>query len=96
MSDADRSARARTRQGRALLRKTRLQSSEADLTPINGADAVALVRQLTAESWSLAGLETLSYTRDRIPWRFVPGRAAREQDLADVKALEAIARRTSP
>jgi hypothetical protein len=76
MSDADRSARARARQGLATLRKTRLQRSEADITPISGPDAVALVRQLTAESWSLAGLEAPSYTRDRIPWRFVPGRSA--------------------
>ena len=74
MSDADRSSRARARQGRAILQKTRLQRSEADITPISGPDAVALVRQLTAESWSLAGLEAPNYTRDRIPWRFVPGR----------------------
>jgi len=59
-----------------VLRKSRLQRSEADLTPISGEEAVALVRQLTAESWSLAGLETPNYTRDRIPWRFVPGRSA--------------------
>jgi hypothetical protein len=76
MSDADRSSRARARQGRAILQKTRLRSLEADITPISGADAVALVRQLTAESWSLAGLEAPNYTRDRIPWRFVPGRPA--------------------
>ena len=76
MSDADRNARARARQGRAILRKARLQRVETDITPILGADAVALVRQLTAESWSLAGLESPNYTRDRIPWRFVPGRSA--------------------
>ena len=76
MSEADRNARARARQGRAILRKTRLQRSEADLAPMSGPDAVSLVRQLTAESWSLAGLELPTYTRDRIPWRFVPGRSA--------------------
>ena len=76
MSDADRSSRALARRGRAILQKTRLQSSEADITPISGPDAVALVRQLTAESWSLAGLEAPNYTRDRIPWRFIPGRPA--------------------
>lgn len=76
MSDADRSSRARARQGRAILRKSRLRRSEADLTPISGPDAVSLVRQLTTESWSLAGLEAPNYTRDRIPWRFVPGRSA--------------------
>jgi hypothetical protein len=76
MSDADRSSRARTRRGRAILRKTRLQASETDLTPIDGWDAVALVTELTAESWSLAGLDLPTYTRDRIPFRFVPGRSA--------------------
>jgi hypothetical protein len=53
-----------------------LQCSEADLAPISGPEAITLVRQLTAESWSLAGLAAPSYTRDRIPWRFVPGRSA--------------------
>lgn len=74
MSDADRRLRAQARYGRAVLRKARLQSREDDLTPIRGADAVGLVQQLTAESWSLAGLEVPAYTRDRIPWRFVAGR----------------------
>ena len=74
MSDADRRSRAAARQSRATLRKRRLQHVEDDLSPISGGDAVALVQQLTAESWSLAGLELPSYTRDRIPWRFVPGR----------------------
>jgi hypothetical protein len=76
MDDADRRERAQARQSRALLRKGRLQSREEDLSPIRGADAVGLVRRLTAESWSLAGLEAPSYTRDRIPWRFLPGRSA--------------------
>ena len=76
MSAADRSSRAEARRGRAILRKSRLQRAEADLTPMGGPDAVSLVRQLTAESWSLAGLELPTYTRDRIPWRFVPGRSA--------------------
>jgi hypothetical protein len=76
MGDTERRARAGTRQGRAVLRKTRLQPTEADLTPVRGPAAVALVRQLTAESWSLAGLEPPSYTRERIPWRFVPRRPA--------------------
>ena len=76
MSDSERSSRARARRGRAILRKSRLQRSEADLTPISGPEAIALVRQLTAESWSLAGLVAPNYTRDRIPWRFLPGRSA--------------------
>jgi hypothetical protein len=74
MSDADRRARAQARYSRAILRKTRLQRREGDLTPVKGPDAVALVEQLTAESWSLARLEVPSYTRETIPWRFVPGR----------------------
>jgi hypothetical protein len=74
MSDVDRSARAEARRGRAILRKSRLQRTEADLTPISGADAMTLVRRLTAESWSLAGLEVPTYGRDRIPYRFVPRR----------------------
>jgi hypothetical protein len=76
MTDTDRSARAQARQVRAVLRKSRSQRQEADLTPVSGPEAVALVLRLTAESWSLAGLEVPSYTRDRIPWRFVPGRSA--------------------
>ena len=76
MSHADRRSRAEARQGRAILRKSRLERAEGDLTPMSGPDAVSLVRQLTSESWSLAGLELPSYTRDRIPWRFVPGRSA--------------------
>jgi hypothetical protein len=74
MSDADRRLRAQARYSRAILRKGRLQGREDDLSPLSGPDAVALVQQLTAESWSLAGLPVPTYTRDRIPWRFVPGR----------------------
>lgn len=74
MSDVDRRRRAQARQSRAILRRGRLRRREDDLTPIGGTDAVALVQQLTAESWSLAGLEVPTYTRDRVPWRFVPGR----------------------
>ena len=76
MSAADRSSRARARQVRAILQKSRLQRAEADISPISGPDAVALVQRLTAESWALAGLEMPSYGRDRIPCRFVPGRRA--------------------
>lgn len=74
MSDADRRLRAQARQGRAILRKGRLDDREGDPAPISGPDAVALVQQLTAESWSLAGLEVPSYTRETIAWRFVPDR----------------------
>jgi hypothetical protein len=76
MSEAARRARADERQSRAILRKGRLQPREDDLTPIRGRDAIVLVQQLTAESWSLAGLEVPNYTRDSIPWRFVPRRSS--------------------
>jgi hypothetical protein len=74
MADALRRARAQTRSGRIVLRKGRLQPQEADLSPIDGPDAIALVETLTAESWSLAGKDVPSYTRDGIPCRFVPRR----------------------
>ena len=54
-----------------MLHKTRLLRHENDLSPIFGADAVSLVLQLTRESYRLAGLAEPSYTRDRIPCRFV-------------------------
>jgi hypothetical protein len=76
MSDAGRRIRAAARRRRATLRKGRLQPREDDLTPIRGRDAIVLVQQLTTESWSLAGLEAPSYTRDDIPWRFVPRRSS--------------------
>jgi hypothetical protein len=84
MSDADRRSRAAVRHGRATLRKSRLQQREDDISPLSGPDAVSLVQKLTAESWSLAGLELPDYTRATIPCHFVPRRRA------DVKALEAI------
>lgn len=74
MGDFDRSSRAQARHGRAILRKSRLQNLEEDLTPLSGPGAVSLVERLTTESWALAGFALPSYTRDRIPWRFVPGR----------------------
>jgi hypothetical protein len=74
MSAAERRLRAQARHDRTILRKSRLQAREDDLTPVRGPEAVALVERLTAESWSMAGLAMPSYTRDTIPWRFVPGR----------------------
>lgn len=74
MSEAGRRARAQGRQARAILRKTRLQAEEADLSPIRGAEAISLLSRLTREGWELAGLDEPTYTRDEIPCRFVPGR----------------------
>jgi len=75
MSTADRDARAQDRHGRATLLKTSVRDRGADLAPISGPLALELVSQLTAESWSLAGLELPTYTRVRIPCRFVPRRS---------------------
>ena len=74
MADADRRQRAFARRSRAVLHKTRLSAVEHDLSPICGPEAVSLVQQLTDESWALAGRLQPSYTRENIPYRFVPGR----------------------
>jgi hypothetical protein len=74
MSAADRARRAEARRKSASLHRTRLQRTEVDLDPVSGAAAVALVAQLTRESWSESGLPLPTYTRADIPIRFVPGR----------------------
>lgn len=72
MAEAGRRARAEVRRSRMVLRKSRLQPVEQDLSPLRGAEAVSLVYRLTRESWSLAGREEPAYTRGETPWRFVP------------------------
>jgi hypothetical protein len=74
MSDADRKVRARARRDVAVLRKTRLQAVEHDLSPIRGAEALELVWRLTIESWSLSGLGAPAYGRAETPYRFVSSR----------------------
>jgi hypothetical protein len=74
MADADRRQRALARRARTVLHKARLGDVEHDLSPLCGEEAVSLVKRLTDESWALAGPVQPSYTRDRIPCRFVPGR----------------------
>jgi hypothetical protein len=69
-----RAARAEQRRRTAVLRKSRLARTEHDMDPIRGERAVALVEQLTRESWAESGRPLPSYTRDTIPIRFVPGR----------------------
>lgn len=49
-----------------------MERDEVDLDPLSGEAAVSLVRRLTLESWSLAGLPLPEYTRAAIPVRFVP------------------------
>lgn len=70
--DTARRQRAAARTERTVLHKARLSTVEADLSPLRGAAAISLLTQLTRESWSLAGLESPSYERHRIPIRFVP------------------------
>jgi hypothetical protein len=71
MEDAGRRQRAEARRARAVLLRTRLSSQKQDLTPLSGPEAISLVMHLTRESYSLAGLTEPTYTRDRIPCRFV-------------------------
>jgi hypothetical protein len=54
------------------LRKSRLQVTEEDISPVRGVEAVSLVSRLTREAWSLSGIEAPSYARRETPWRFVP------------------------
>lgn len=56
-----------------LIRKTSLDAIGEDVSPVSGADAVALVHRLTQESWALAGRAFPTYRRADIPVRFVPG-----------------------
>lgn len=72
MADPERRARAEARRARVILRKSRLQATEEDLSPVYGAAAVALACRLTRESWSLSGLEEPSYSRSETPYHFVP------------------------
>jgi hypothetical protein len=74
MADLDRGARAEARRKRATLKKTHLQPVEEDPSSLRGPEAVSLVHHLTLESWSLAGRQQPTYTRERIPIRFVAGR----------------------
>ena len=73
MEDDGRRARAESRRGNMVLRRTRL-SDDADAEPVRGEEALSLVTRLTRESWSLAGLEEPAYSRRQIPCRTVPGR----------------------
>jgi hypothetical protein len=98
MGDAERRDRAAARRARATLYRTSLLSSNEDPQPIFGAEAVALVQRLTEESWSLSGAALPTYTRAQVPWRFEAllrnkRAAGREQDAADIKALEAVRKR---
>jgi len=74
MVDSGRGRRADTRRRKAVLRKTRLQRVESDLSPLTGASAVSLVYTLTRESWTASRKPWPEYDRAHTPVRFVPGR----------------------
>lgn len=69
MTEAEK--RARERQARMRLHKTRLGEPEADLNPVFGAEAISLVHQLTRISYSLAGHSLSRSPRAQMPCRFV-------------------------
>lgn len=54
-----------------VIRKAQLGHGEVDFTPISGAQAISLATRLTAESFSLARLDT-RYPREGMVVRFVP------------------------
>ena len=73
MTEAEK--RARARRERMTLRKTRLGEAEVDFSPTFGAAAISLVHRLTLTSYGLAGLPRPAYTRQTMPYKFVPRRA---------------------
>lgn len=66
--------RAEARRARMTIVRTPEGAGAPDPVPVQGAEAISLVTQLTRESWSLAGLPLPSYERSAIPFRFAPGR----------------------
>jgi hypothetical protein len=55
-----------------VIRKSRLGQPDLDFTPIRGVEAVSLATRLTVESFSLAGIHSVTGSRDRVQVRFVP------------------------
>ncbi len=54
-----------------VLRKGKLGETELDFTPVRGAAAISLATRLTIESFSMARLESVQYSRDDMPVRFL-------------------------
>ncbi len=73
--DPGRRQRAEARRTRAILHRAHLGSHEMDLSPIRGADAIALAVRLTRESYGISGQPEPQYTREQTPYRFVPRRS---------------------
>ena len=80
MDATDREARAARRRQSIVLNRTSLKRAESDLTPLSGLAAIALVQQLTRETWAIAGKPTPTYRREEIPVR-ISGRGRRLRDL---------------
>lgn len=55
-----------------VLHKTQLGRAEIDFTPVKGAAAISLATRLTAESFSLAGMDPAVHPRRGVAVRFVP------------------------
>jgi hypothetical protein len=66
-----RQARAAERSKVMVLRKGKLGEAELDFTPVRGAAAISLATRLTIESFSMAQLESVRYSRSDMPVRFV-------------------------
>ena len=66
--------RADARRITASLYRGRLQKEERDLSPLCGPEALTLVTRLTREGWSLSGRSVATYSRDSLPYRFVPAK----------------------
>jgi hypothetical protein len=71
MADDERRARAEARRARLVVRKSRLQELEDDLSPLRGVEALSLVYRLTREAWALSGRQEPGYSRRETPCRFV-------------------------
>ena len=67
-----RQERAEKRAKEIILHKTLLGRGEVDFTPVKGAAAISLATRLTAESFSLARLESPVQRRQDVAVRFVP------------------------
>ena len=54
-----------------VLRKGKLGETELDFTPVKGVAAISLATRLTIESFSMARLESVRYSRNEMPVRFL-------------------------
>jgi len=71
MSDVDRKLRAEHRRERMMIRRARFDSSESDIFPVRGIEAISLATSLTRESWSISGRQWPGYKRNDTPYLFI-------------------------